>query len=288
MSALAKVLVVLNLILALFFLGVSATVFVSSENWKENSDKLAKQYDTSVKELEGALGDYQTQKEQRESDLASVRNEVRTLESAKNDLQGEVDDLTSDKAKQQQKIDELMDMVAQKDRHIEQKDGEISRLSDRLDEAQTVAQNADDAKSEAEKNYARARLDKQQLAKENEALSIELAQTKSDLEEKSTMIAVAQDKGLDFGKIIGTKPAPAIDGAVVAVSDEEDVNLVVFSVGANDKVEEGHEFTIFRGGQFIGKAKVSKVTADMAGARILFLEDGASVQIGDKVTTRMN
>lgn len=102
---------------------------------------------------------------------------------------------------------------------------------------------------------------------------------------KPEVIAKLEHPGLELS--VSGRSVPAIDGAVVQV-DEEGGQVLVLSVGENDKVEEGQEFTIFRGDRFIAKVKVDKVMPDMAGCRVLFLQNGESVQAGDKCTTRLD
>ncbi len=79
--------------------------------------------------------------------------------------------------------------------------------------------------------------------------------------------------------------APPIDGFVEDI--EPDLRLVVLSVGKNDDVKPGFEFTVYRGSRFIAKVQVTKVYDNLSGARILFPDD-AVVNKGDRVTTRIN
>lgn len=94
------------------------------------------------------------------------------------------------------------------------------------------------------------------------------------------------DDGLSFSvcNFGSLSPLPSADicGVVAAFNAEADV--LVVSVGTDDGVEEGHEVTIQRGNQSIGKAKVTRVTPDMAGARILWFESGQRIQVGDSAT----
>ena len=92
-----------------------------------------------------------------------------------------------------------------------------------------------------------------------------------------------------IGQQLGFEPqklVPDMDGQVVAVNGEQ--GIVVLSVGSNDGVESGHEFTVFRKDTFIGKVRATKVTPDLSGARILYLHDAASVNVGDSATTRIS
>ena len=52
MSGLAKFFVVINLVLALFFLGVSATLFQSQKDWKGAAEKSKDQADVTLAKAE--------------------------------------------------------------------------------------------------------------------------------------------------------------------------------------------------------------------------------------------
>jgi len=80
--------------------------------------------------------------------------------------------------------------------------------------------------------------------------------------------------------------APPIHAKVNAVDPKE--KLVVLSAGKDQKVENGYEFLVYRGGQFVGKVQVIKVYPDLSGARILFAKDGMEIEQGDSATTSLN
>ena len=74
-----------------------------------------------------------------------------------------------------------------------------------------------------------------------------------------------------------------IEGKVTAVSETTDI--VVVSVGSNDKVAVGIEFTVYRGDKYIGKIKVDKVGKDWAGAHSLKDFQADKIRVGDNVST---
>jgi hypothetical protein len=59
--------------------------------------------------------------------------------------------------------------------------------------------------------------------------------------------------------------------------------LVLLAAGRDQGVELGNDFTISRGGAFIGKVKVIKVVPDLAGAQILYTAESQQIQPGDRV-----
>lgn len=284
MSSLAKVLVVLNLVLTLFFLGVSATVFTTSQKWVEVSDKAATESKQRIEGLSSRLDDQKNKNSILSSDLMARGKDIEKLESEKTTLTNDRGELMKTEARLQGQIEGLNDQLAQKDRMLEQRDSEISRLQQSKDKALTDASAAEEAKKDAEMRLARALLDQQNLAGDNENLTKQLTSVTAELDEKQNMITGAQRAGFDWNRVFVNPPPPPISGLVAAV--REDVGLVVFTVGADDKVQEGQEFVIYReGGEFIGKARVNRVTSDMSGARLLWTENGKQVRVGDKVHT---
>ncbi|MGE3165324.1 MAG: hypothetical protein AB7O52_10505 [Planctomycetota bacterium] len=283
MSLLAKTLVVLNLILAVFFLGVSATVFTTSKNWVAESKEFQEAYQEKIKEFDGLLSAARDVRKQLEADKLTSQDEIKRLDNLKLQLENTVGDLRSKEAKLQASLDEALANVRKKDSFIESKDSEISRLSSTLDEAQQALNRAEEAKKNAEQLLSRSLLDKNEMASQLAEASTLIATLRDDAEEKGNILARLRESGFNFDTILVKPVPPAIDGQVVAVSAED--GLIVMSVGAHDKVEPGFEFSISRGSNFIGKVEVSRVTDDMAGAKILWLADGQAPQVGDRVRT---
>jgi len=77
--------------------------------------------------------------------------------------------------------------------------------------------------------------------------------------------------------------APPIVAVVQAVGKPEE-KVVVLSMGRNDRVRQGFEFTVTRDERFVGRVKVIKVYDELCGARVLFTGEGEAIRQGDKAT----
>ncbi len=106
------------------------------------------------------------------------------------------------------------------------------------------------------------------------------------LKQDELRIAVGEDEGCRFGLVSGP-PVPAIDARVAAVKSNVTPELVLLSVGSDDKVEKGFHFSIYRGTEFVGKVVVEKVLRDSCGCRVLFTSEGARILAGDSAATRL-
>ena len=82
-----------------------------------------------------------------------------------------------------------------------------------------------------------------------------------------------------------TSSAPRIDAVVVAVSLED--KFVLLSAGKDQKIEEGLEFTVYRGPEFIGKVKVISVYPDLAGAKLIYTKEKAEMRAGDRASASL-
>ena len=99
--------------------------------------------------------------------------------------------------------------------------------------------------------------------------------------------AVEKKLGKDgIEAILSGLVSPPIDALVEEV--DSNLRLVVLSVGRQDEVKEGVEFTIYREDKFVGKVRVNKVYENLAGARVLFTAEGSDIRQGDRATTRIN
>jgi len=282
MSGLAKFFVVINLVLALFFLGVSATLFQSQKDWKgaaetavENAEETVAMAEKMKETLQGVVDEKSRNNESLTRETEQLSTAILTLQNSNGDLRKSVAQLGT-------KIDDLDSRIAQKDEHIQDKDSNIARLEEEITRLSAEIDTAGDAKKLAERLRNRALLDKEQLAQQAEALNKELTALKEDYDDQQLLISRIVDSGIRLPDI-GVTTAPPIDGMVVGVQE----GVVVLSVGKDDNVEIGYEFTIYDGNRFIGKVQVTKVLDDMSGCTILFQED-SGIREGHKASTRLS
>lgn len=116
-------------------------------------------------------------------------------------------------------------------------------------------------------------------------LESKVAELQSRIAKQDQEIARLQEENLrlqDQLALFRGQKAPAgkrIAARVDAIDKENE--LVVLSVGTDQKVEVGDEFTIHRGVEFVGKVKVVKVYPDLSGARVLFTKKWEQIRKAD-------
>lgn len=282
MSGLAKAFVVINLILALFFLGASATLFGVNKNWKEVAEEEGAQKVAFLTEWKGKVERYDGRIASLEENLRTKDAELATLSTQRQDLENANGDLKVQNTQFRSQVDTLNQQISQKDQHLQDRDNTLAAKDEEIERLTREKTEADAAKGAAVELAQRARLDLQQQEESVERLSIELNETRKQLNDKTTWIAIAERAGFNMASI-GVQAVPKIDGVISAVRGD----IVVLSVGRQDNVREGFEFTIYEGDRFIGKVKVESLLDDMSGARVLFTEQGATLKAGQSASTRL-
>lgn len=288
MSALAKVFVVFVFLLSILFFGTSATLYLTREDWATNYDKYKSAIEVKVDELD-------------------KRNEF--LKGEVNDLQDALSLVSRDELAKAGQIKGLLIELKGKDAQIvnistERNESILAKTATDNVNASLVSQTetlttqlseAHDKRDSAIGSEKVANAEKFRMKRDLDATTQELHEARvqfSSLSEKFNSLelaygAVEKKLGKDgIEAILSGLVSPPIDALVEEVDGS--LKLVVLSVGRQDEVKEGVEFTIYREDKFVGKVRVNKVYENLAGARVLFTAEGSDIRQGDRATTRIN
>jgi predicted nuclease with TOPRIM domain len=264
------------------FLGAASTFLGEKETWKIRHEKdtadLRKQIDVLKINLTNADND---RKEQRE--IASVFQVENTeLKAQLEAKETEATDLSETHDKLLATYDRLSKTASDLQKTIDQLNSDKSQLIDQKDEALTE-------KRAAVETANTAVTEQKRLEREILNLQDQLAQVEKDmnalgekLENTNLVVAQYEDK---FGKLADTIGVPLVKGAVMAV--DNDLNIVLLSVGRDDNVKPGFEFTIYRGNEYVGTVLIDKVDKDHCSGSSKKEIERLNIAVGDKATTRL-
>lgn len=282
MSLFAKIMVVVNLILAVVFLAAAGTLHGAAYSWKSKKTEVeaAKnaqiatveaQRDAKEKENVG-IRDQQRATEQRAVAAEAVQ---KTLNEGNANLAAENARLKAENEKFQANLTELAKSVQdQTGRNKELSDQLSTSEAERkaaLEQVATLTQNlagetarADDA----EKNVAAGEVARVKLA--------------DDLGRTSTELAAYKIKYPPLGAAAMMK---SVNGVVAQASAKDDV--YVLSVGSKDGVEIGYEFTVFRGNEYVSTIVVDTVYPNYSAGRTKAGTKKSDVKAGDSAATKI-
>ena len=288
MSALAKVFVVFIFLLSILFFGTSATLYLTREDWATNYESYRTAVTAEVAKLEVRVKAIKGERDTLDDALRLVsRDELAKAEQVKK-LRVELDGKNAQIAQISAQRDESIIAKTATDNVNASLVSQNTTLTTQLREAHDNRDTAIDAQKVAN-------AEKFRMKRDLDATTTELHEARvehSALDDKYNSLelaygAVEKKLGKDgIEAILSGLVSPPIDALVEEV--DANLSLVVLSVGSQDEVKEGAEFTIYREDKFVGKVRVNKVYENLAGARVLFTAEGADIKQGDRATTRIN
>ena len=288
MSALAKVFVVFIFLLSILFFGTSATLYLTREDWATNYESYRTAVTAEVAKLEVRVKAIKGERDTLDDALRLVsRDEIAKAEQVKK-LRVELDGKNAQIAQISAQRDESIIAKTATDNVNASLVSQNTTLTTQLREAHDNRDTAIDAQKVAN-------AEKFRMKRDLDATTTELHEARvehSALDDKYNSLelaygAVEKKLGKDgIEAILSGLVSPPIDALVEEV--DANLSLVVLSVGSQDEVKEGAEFTIYREDKFVGKVRVNKVYENLAGARVLFTAEGADIKQGDRATTRIN
>jgi len=282
MTHVGKILVVAIMAFSLVFLGTSTVVFMTSKNWKQETEKQK----AEVGKVKKSLTEAQAQVDAAKKELTDAQSQAATATKQLND-----------------RIRALED---QNKRDLEQ----ITDVREKLTKAQESAKSA--LEEAGAKREETALLRTQKSAVEKQANEFKLRQAEltdkirelervletatrnnSDLREKvAKFTTLLQKNGLptDITQIKGVESPPPVQGQIKRVDATN--RRVEMSIGSDDGLVVGHELNIFRllpRPEFVGKIEIVAVDPDQAVGRVVGkTNQGKKIKEGDIVSSSIN
>lgn len=165
----------------------------------------------------------------------------------------------------------------------------VRQLEVQLAEIQSLTMKTDEHRSKLAKSYSEKSLAVQDLEQarqvaerlqqdlgELESRQVELARNRKFLEEKMNGIT-------QTGGNVNVAPKKALEGKVTAVAN--DIGLLVISIGKDDGVLEGDDFTVYRGGDFVAKVSIDRSDRKWAAGKVVLKK--ADPRVADDVSNHI-
>jgi len=284
MTFVGKILVIVILAFALFFLALSTVVFTASTNWRteyealqERSQELQQQITQAQNELQALEASKQEEIERRDATIArleasdaQLNQQIATLE----------DSLASARtaAEQAQRTSQTLAQEAQA------RATEAEQLREQFEAAQKQANDYAARQSQLNEQIFTLERQLETAERNNEDLRTALANYQNYLESRGLPSDPERVRLAAEGTIV----SPDIEGRVLNVHRTND--LIEFSLGEDDGVVTGQEYFVFRTGdspQYIGKVRVTLTEPDKSVGRVIDRYLGRKVREGDHVSAKI-
>jgi hypothetical protein len=291
MNAIVKTFLVLNLILSAFYCAFQLVLFTTRQDLKtqindtkleladaqENWSKLQAELEEKLKVSQDSLNDSQ------EKNIA--------LDAAQQEYKSKLEAELSDKKNAQQELDEKRARVAMLEENVSKRTEELSDVREQLQAARESAEISRQNEIELRELVVVYEKEKGKLRGDLEIMQSKVSSQQEELKARDRMVARLEERGIDLDGLLASNsslgPDTPINAKVLSVRD--DVDVVLLSVGKQDLVREGYQFTIYQGGTYKGKVIVESVYPNMCSARILgdLMAESQSIEEGDYASTRI-
>lgn len=286
MSPIGRIFVVVNLALAMVFLGWASSSLANAHKFRSEKEAVELELSNTKKQLEEDIASLTAARDEAKRLQSQAVEQKNALDTAKKGLEQDITNLRAEKAKLDGDLsginatlkdfgDREADLV---NKLKEATDDRVAAVNAK-NEAENQREDALQAQRDAE--AAKAAADKQIAA-----LQVQLADAGEELGRRDTLIeAFKQVSGLTESEVGGN--IPTIPAAVLGVVTQNDLTLVHLNAGKNEGVKRGYSFLVYSGATLKGRARVEVVNDATSTAVMTEVVDGRSVAQGDRATTRL-
>lgn len=294
MSTTVKIFIVINLLMAIAFMWITMTLFATRENWKRRWDQdtmnLTRELKAATQQVTQLSYDKvvaQQHVKMHEAQINELQSKVKELDQQITDQKAEVTKRDTQIAKLNEEIQALLEKNTTLSTTLDQVRQRNSELNQIAQVARAVAFQLNVKLAETEDDYNRATTELQKAREENEA-------QKKDIAAKEAKLAIIRERHPAIWKTVNDEQGAAkfIQGIVAAVrtNPQGQQDLVMLTVGKEETVEEGMEFIVYRGNQYVCKVRAERVLNDMVACRVIpetWNAQGVQIKQGDLAQNRL-
>jgi DNA repair exonuclease SbcCD ATPase subunit len=280
MSLFAKIMVIVNLILAVAFLAAAGTFLNATQSWKVKHDEVKTTLETRVADVEAQRD---AQAKEKEAALAGKRS----ADTLKAEFQGKVETAQASMAELHQLNENLRQNLetfgtnqADMQSRLTELSTEIDRLRGDLETAESAKKDALETVKTLQEEVARLEqgvADAEATAAAGEAANMSL---RDQLDQTATELAGYKGRYPAPSGVVSMKK---IDATVQASDNEMDIYIL--SVGSADGVTEGYEFHVYRGSTYVATVMVDRVFPNHCSTHVKHHLKKSPIQAGDSAST---
>jgi hypothetical protein len=283
MTFVGKILVIIIMVFALFFLAITSVVFTTETNWKAAAAKQGDQ----IKKLNETVSTSKAESESINAELTKIKAahkaELGLWEAAKANLE------TQNKQRQ----DEITAQRTDLEKALTTTGVLVQEAEARKKEADLLRTHLDAVQKQANEYKLRQTDLNDEIRVLQRDLEVAKNNNKSLRERVALLTTVLRTHNLsaDTERITRADNPPDVEGQVEKVDSRN--SRVEISIGSDDGLVEGNTLQIYRTSQpdpgYIGKIQIDAVDPDKAVAHVVGKTiQGKKIKEGDIVTTRIS
>jgi septal ring factor EnvC (AmiA/AmiB activator) len=294
MSTTVKVFIVLILVMSLAFMFTTMTQYATRENWKRRWDQDTKELTAELNESNQNRADLSMRLTKADNQVVNLNTQItdqqtkiKEQENGITDLKQTVQNKDLQLKKQETDYNALKEDFMAQSRSLEmvrQRNAELTHIAQ---VARAVAFNLNVKLAEVEDDLNNAQTELTQRAQDIDSLT-------KDLKKNQAMMGLIRERYPKIWTEVNDQTASDryLSAVVAAVraNPQGQQDLVMLTIGKDEKVEEGVEFIVYRNNQYIVKVRAERIMNDMVACRVIpetWNTNNLQIAQGDLATNRL-
>ncbi len=216
------------------------------------------------------------------AELKSAQDQITLLDEKKKDAEATIENLQQEVDLQRTAKEEVQKQNQVLQENLQKEAQATEDLRSRLNQDLQAAQNKyNTIKSELDKALAHNK----ELESAKMQVQEQMSSPPSEMPANSSRGDANNETGIELGKII-VNPSPSARGKGKVISVDSDTDFVIVSLGAKDGISKGALLSIYRGDDYLGDVKVSRVLAEMSAADFIPPFKSQTVKKDDQVVLK--
>mgnify|MGYP003573983990 CR=1 FL=1 len=284
MGMFAKIFIVVNLVLAVVFLGAASTLLGTAEDYKGQLDDLTVKTTAEKKKLNDEIAALQADNSKYKGEKTLWMNKNEELETriprdtvTYKNLTQKFNEAIATNSRYEESLRNLNGLLEAEKAQNKVLAGQCETA---LSDMRKAKEDADNLRSDNERLMASVKNLQGNLAQ----VEKEMARVTAENAEKSSWIEQIKRR-LGAPALAGIKNMTAVDALVARV--DEELNIVLITIGTDDELSIGDIMTVYRGGEYVGKLIIDKTGDDWASGHMDMDLTKSFPQQGDSASTRL-
>ncbi len=283
MGSFAKIFAVVNLVLAVVFLGAASALLGKVDEVQKNFDAHVKEAAQTETALKRQVNDEKDQRQKAEAQMGTDAKARAAAEASLERLGNENASLMGNLNTMKDEITKLSASAEQTRKDLDTERARNDKLNRDLETARRETLAAKQQQRNLDTSLGAANDKITSLNDQVAALEMARADQAKVIDEKNNLLALVNSiYGKEWMNGIAQTP---ITSAVSSVDNE--LNIVLIRVGRSDGVEPGHRFTVSRGKEYVGRLVIDKVGDNWASGHMMKDVSKDEPAAGDEVNSHL-
>jgi len=291
MNLIVKSFIFINLILSALYCSFQVVLFTTRQDWKQKASAVQADYDNIKNKSEKSISELTELLKTKELSVDGLQVDKSKLEARLEEVNAKVEEQASQRKNMEQELDEKRSRVSQLEETVTRRSDELNEVREQLVKARESAELARSNLIDLRELIVVYEKEKGKLRGDIEINETKIKAQQEEILKKDRVLAQLEARGIDLNATEDAYshrgPDVPLNAKVIAVRPE--VNVVLLSIGSQDQVKEGYEFTVYNGGTYKGKVQVESIYPNMCSARIIpgLTATDNMIAEGDSASTRV-